>query len=166
MSDLNLYFRNTINMYKGELIRIMHEEEEGLLLSHYLGKDEMLLVNPKELTILNNVHLGWVNTPDGAKYIERYPLRSAKEGISIENLFIKPSFEGAFLPLMFPESFSDMFFNRYPTKDEALEQAFIKGHTVAYSKTRAFNRHGIEFEYYSMLEQNCRRLKNVSRRSI
>ena len=165
MSDLNLYFRNTINMHKGELIRIMCEEK-GLLLSHYLDNGEIILVNPEELTILNNVHLGWVNTPDGAKYIERYPLRSAKEGISIETLFIKPSLEGAFLPLMFPKNFSDMFFNRYPTRDEALEQAFINGHTVAYSKTRAFNRHGVEFEYDSVLKQNCRRLKNVSRRII
>lgn len=165
MSDLNLYYRNTVNLLDDRLVRVLHEVD-GQLLCEFIGTTETELVDPERLTILNNVQLGWMNTPIGAFYLERAPVRCPKEGLSLDNMIIEPDWDERFPALSFPEEFKKMFFNIYPRKEDAYKEATEKGIIVAFDRYKAFDSFGRELSGLRIKRNVERRIKNVSRTHV
>lgn len=121
----NLYYQYTINKVNGEYVYITYIERgylEGVLCKN--GEN----VCYKEFVIesLNNVRVGMINTFKGIVTLNRFPKRSAKEGISIES--VGYSIDG------YKYEIYRALINDYPTLDEAYTLAEYNNFNVAFSK--------------------------------
>lgn len=135
MSDLNLYYRDTVNKYRNKLVKILGSTKDRLLARTLDEDEEELLIPPSSLTVLNNIKLGYVNTPVGAIYMERSPVRCPKEGLCEDNVISIP-YKGDIIT-KYTKEFKRMLNNDYPSFLEASELAEKTKKIVAYCKEEA-----------------------------
>lgn len=136
MSDLTLYYQNTINLVKGEYTYIFLEHGNNTLVGRNLRTGDVFKFKAGDIKKLNNVKLGFINTVLGALPINRIPSRSSKEGISPE-VTRCDRIIGDWLPTSFPKEFISMLENEYPSLEKALRIAEYEGISVAFCKEYA-----------------------------
>ena len=128
--DLALYYANTVNIAKGKVCKISHSTEGGMICRPINGGKAFVT---KEITPLNDVITGLINTPVGVVKCFRKPTRTAKEGINCESIQVE---FGVVNPWDdYPVEFLEMLDNKYPSKEEAIQIAKENKITVAISKT-------------------------------
>lgn len=128
--DLALYYANTVNIAKGKICKITHSVEGGMICRPIDGGKTFVT---NEITPLNDVITGLINTPIGIIECFRKPTRTAKEGINCESIQFGI---GVGYPWDdYPIEFLEMLNNKYPSKDKAIQIAKENNITVAISKT-------------------------------
>lgn len=142
MSDLTLYYKDTINIVKGEYTYILLEQRNYTLVGRSLRTGGTFKFKAEDIKKLNNVKLGFVNTVLGAFPTTRVPARTAKEGISRDSIVCGGVGLPDWLPTLFPKDFIEMLENKYPTLEEAVSIAENERITVAFCKEYAVNEHG------------------------
>ena len=157
MSDLNLYYSQTVNKVKGEYCYIMGENSgRGQLLCRPLKGGRVFLASKDDVENLNNKVIGLVNTPRGMINVFRRPVRCAKEGVSSNNIDGRM---GGFPWESYPYEFCDMLDGIYPTVEEARRMTSEIGNHVAISPTEYVS--AIDKEVYNIYGCKVRRKHHV-----
>ena len=149
MSDLTLYYKETINLVKDEYTYIFLEQRDKTLVGRSLRTGETFKFKAEDMKKLNNVTLGFVNTVLGAFPTTRVPARTAKEGISRDSISCGSTGIPAWLPTAFPKEFIAMLENKYPTLEKAVRIAENEKITVAFCNASAVNANGEVFDVLS-----------------
>lgn len=138
MSDLSLYYNETINKYRNKYVFVMEANRDSLIVRDLLNND-LIKIAADEITPINNQKVGFVNTYFGCVSVERIATRSPKEGLHSKNIQITHTSSIGWFPFLFPKEFVMMLNNQYPTVENAIRISKERGILVAYSRINFIN---------------------------